>query len=179
MFRNNGENYGLLAKLFHWVLALYMLGLFVFGKYLTTMKVGFATIHLFNYHKIFGLMALALILMRLAWRLYSPPPPTLTDGARPWELRLAHFTHFMLYVLMLAMPLSGWIASSASGIGISFFGLASVPLIAPPVEWVEKLFFAVHHWLATLLVIFLILHVAGALKRHFVLRDRTLRRMWF
>ena len=179
MLRNSDTGYGLIAKLFHWVLALYLLGLFGFGKYIASMKVGIANLHYFNFHKVFGLIALTLILLRLAWRYYSPPPPVLTEGAKPWELRLAHLTHAMLYVLMLAMPLTGWIASSASGIRISMFGVFYVPLIAPPNETTEEVFFALHHWLSLLLAGFVALHIAGALKRHFVLRDRTLRRMWF
>lgn len=179
MLRNSGEIYGLVAKLFHWILALYLPGMFVFGKYLASMTVGFSNLHLFNWHKAFGLVAVTLILLRLAWRFYTPPPPTLTEGTKTWELQLAHFTHIVLYVLMLGMPLTGWIASSASGIPISLFGLANVPLIAPPSEGIEDLFFDIHRVLGFLLVLFVALHIAGALKRHFVLRDTTLRRMWF
>lgn len=179
MLRNSGEKYGLVAKLFHWILALYLAGMFVFGKYLASMTIGFSNLHLFNWHKAFGLIALTLILLRLAWRLLSPPPPTLTAGSKPWELRLAHFTHFMLYALMLGIPMTGWIASSATAIDIPFFGLFNVPLIAPPSERVEDVFFGIHRLLGFLLVFFVALHVAGALKRHFILRDTTLRRMWF
>ncbi len=179
MLRNTQEAYGLIAKLFHWVLALYLAGLFGFGKYIASMKVGIENLQYFNLHKVFGLVALTLIVLRLAWRLYSPPPPTLTEGAKHWELQLAHVTHAMLYVLMLAMPLAGWIASSATGIRISFFGLFFLPMIAPPSEWIEDLFFDIHRLLGYLLALFVTLHVAGALKRHFVLRDMTLRRMWF
>lgn len=179
MLRNTQEAYGLIAKLFHWVLALYLAGLFGFGKYIASMKVGIENLQYFNLHKVFGLVALTLIVLRLAWRLYSPPPPTLTGGAKHWELQLAHVTHAMLYVLMFAIPLAGWIASSASGIGISLFGLVKVPLIAPPSERIEDLFFDIHRLLGSVLVLFVVLHIAGALKRHFVLRDMTLRRMWF
>lgn len=179
MLRNSAEAYGLIAKLFHWVLALYLLGMFVFGKYLASMTIGLSNLHLFNLHKASGLIALTLILLRLAWRFISPPPPTLTAGTRAWELRLAHVTHIMLYVIMLTMPLTGWIASSATAIPITLFGLAEVPLIAPPSEAVEDIFFALHRLLGFLLVLFVALHIAGALKRHFILRDMTLRRMWF
>lgn len=179
MLRNSNAQYGLVAKLFHWGLALYLLGMFVFGKYLASMTVGFSNLHLFNWHKAFGLVALTLILLRLAWRFLSPPPPTLTEGSRAWELRLAHFTHILLYCIMLGMPLTGWIASSASGIPISLFGLANVPLIAPPSEVIEDIFFGIHALLGSLLALIVALHVAGALKRHFILRDMTLRRMWF
>jgi len=179
MLRNSGEQYGLIAKLFHWGLALYLLGMFIFGKYLASMTVGFSNLHLFNWHKVFGLIVLTLILLRLAWRLLSPPPPTLLSGAKTWALRLAHFTHIMLYGIMLCMPLTGWIASSATGIPISLFGLVNLPLIAPPSEVVEDVFFGLHGLLGFLLVLFVALHVAGALKRHFVFRDKTLRRMWF
>lgn len=179
MLRNTQETYGLIAKLFHWILALYLAGLFGFGKYVASMKVGIENLHYFNLHKVFGLMALTLIVLRLFWRLYSPPPQTLTKGTKPWELRLAHATHATLYGLMFAMPLAGWIASSATGIRISFFGLFFLPMIAPPSERIEDLFFDIHRLLGYLLLLFVALHVAGAMKRHFILRDATLRRMWF
>ncbi len=179
MLRNSFEKYGLVAKIFHWVLALYLVGMFIFGKYLASMTIGFSNLHLFNWHKAFGLIALTLISLRLAWRFISPPPPTLTEGSRAWELKLAHFTHVALYGLMLGLPLTGWIASSAAGIDISLFGFFNVPLIAPPSERTEELFFDFHRLLGVLLALFVALHVAGALKRHFVLRDMTLRRMWF
>lgn len=179
MLRNTPERYGLVHILFHWVLAICLALLFGFGKYLSSMTIGLSNIHLFNLHKASGLIVLMLVLARLAWRFYTPPPPLLTEGAKPWELRLAHISHVMLYALMLGMPLTGWIASSASGIGITMFGLFNVPLIAPPLEWVEDVFFRLHGLLSSLLVLVVALHVAGALKRHFVLRDMTLRRMWF
>lgn len=179
MLRNSGEKYGLVAKVFHWVLAVYLAGMFVFGKYLASMTVGFSNLHLFNWHKVFGLIALTLIVLRLGWRFVSPPPPTLAEGSKPWELKLARFTHVMLYVLMLGIPMTGWIASSAAAIDISLFGLFNVPLIAPPSERLEDLFFGIHRLLGLLLALVVALHVAGALKRHFVLRDMTLRRMWF
>lgn len=179
MLRNTQETYGLIAKLFHWVLALYLAALFGFGKYIASMKVGIENLHYFNLHKVFGLIALTLIVLRLAWRLYSPPPPTLARGVKRWELHLARVTHGMLYVLMFAMPLAGWIASSATGIRISFFDLFFLPMIAPPSERMEDLFFDIHRLFGYLLLLFVALHVAGALKRHLVLRDKTLRRMWF
>lgn len=179
MLKNTDTEFGLVAKLFHWGLAGYLLAMLVFGRYIATMKVGFDNVYLFNVHKSFGLVALMLIIGRLIWRFYTPVPGTLTKGTGKWDLLLAHLTQMALYALMLAIPLTGWIASSASGIETTLFGWFNVPQIAPASERVQDLFFGLH-WLCTrLLILFILIHIAGALRRHFILHDKTLRRMWF
>jgi cytochrome b561 len=179
MWKNTDANFGLVAKLLHWGMVLYLLAMLGFGRYIATMKVGFDNLHLIGWHKAFGLIALLLILFRLAWRIYTPVPGTLTKGTGKYDLLLAHLTHMALYFLMLAIPLTGWIASSATGIDISLFGLINVPLIAPASERVETVFFALHWLFTRLLILFVLIHIVGALRRHFFLHDTTLRRMWF
>ncbi len=179
MLKNTDTEFGLVAKLFHWGLVAYLLAMLVFGRYIATMKVGFDNLHLIGWHKSFGLIALLLILFRLCWRFYTPVPGTLTRGTSKLELRLAHLTHMALYGLMLVIPLTGWIASSASGIEIYLFGWINVPLIAPASEQVENLFFTLHWLFTRLLILFVIIHITGALRRHFVLGDNTFRRIWF
>jgi cytochrome b561 len=179
MWKNTDTEFGLTAKLLHWGMVVYLLALFGFGRYIATMNVGFDNLHLIGLHKSFGLVALLLIIFRLGWRFFTPVPGTLTRGTSKFDLLLAHLTHMALYALMLAIPLTGWIASSASGIEISFFGWFNAPLIAPASEWAQDMFFKLHWLFGRLLILFVLIHIAGALRRHFVLRDKTLRRMWF
>ena len=179
MLRNTDKEFGLVSKLLHWGMALHIFAMLIFGTYIANMKVGFDNLHLFDWHKASGLIALVLVLARLGWRYYSPVPGTLTRGTKPAELLLAHAVHLVLYNVMILMPLTGWIASSAVGLDITFFGLFRIPFIAPASEATEHLFFTIHGILAYVLIVAVIIHIAGALKRHFVLKDNTLRRMWF
>ena len=176
-WRNTDTAFGLPSKLLHWALAVLIIGLIGFGMYIEDLKVSLDNLHLFNWHKALGILAFSLILLRLLWRFLSPPPPVL--GPSGWQATAAHWVHRLFYILMVAMPLCGWIASSATGFEISFFGLFPIPLITPENEPVEMVFFAQHGIIGKLLIFLILLHVAGAMQRQFVKRDGTLRRMWF
>jgi cytochrome b561 len=114
---------------------------------------------------------------RLAWRAWHPAPAPVAS-LRPWERRLAGATHALLYVLLLAVPISGWLMSSASGFPVVYLGLVQLPdLVAKNKEQAETLK-VVHFVLNKTMLALVALHVAAALKHHFVDRDNTLRRMW-
>jgi len=176
-WRNTNDSYGLIAKLFHWALAVLIIGLIAFGMYLGNAKISVSQLYLYGWHKALGLLAFTFISLRVLWRIRSHKPAPLDPGN--WQAKLAHSIHRILYFLMVLMPLSGWIASSASGFPMSFFGLFPLPAIAPTSEPLEEFFFAVHGIAGKLLVLSLLLHLGGALQRHFVKRDGTMRRMWF
>jgi len=176
-WRNTEDQFGLTSKLFHWLLAGLILALLAFGLYLDNAKIGISELYLYGWHKALGLLTFSLIVLRLVWTIRSPKPKPL--GPENWQSKFADQTHRFLYAMMLVMPLSGWIASSASGFPMSFFGLFPVPAIAPASEQIEDIFFSIHGVAGKALIIALLLHLGGALQRHFVKRDDTLRRMWF
>ncbi|HZV83877.1 MAG TPA: cytochrome b [Brevundimonas sp.] len=130
-----------------------------------------------NIHKSVGLTILILTLARLAWRFANPAIP-LPDRTPRWQKLLARATHVLFYVFLLAMPLVGWAASSASGRDIQFFGLFEWPLL--PIgggrETARDLM-DLHETAAKALYVLIALHVAGALKHHFIDRDNVLHRM--
>lgn len=173
--RNSADSFGAVSIALHWLIGLSILGMIVFGTQIANMKVGFSNLWLFALHKSLGLTLLALIVLRIAWHRISPPPPPI-PSAHPVADRLARAVHRALYALMLAIPLAGWVASSASGIDTLWFGVP-VPAIAPPVGWLEDAGFAAHRWLAWALLALVALHVAGAVKRQVLDRDGTLLRM--
>ncbi|RDE08580.1 cytochrome b [Pelagibacterium lacus] len=171
------ETYDPVAKALHWLMALAILSLIGFGLYMTSQPPSLRTYRLFDFHKAAGLSLMVLAILRLGWRIYRPAPPVLTQGTRPWEIWMAHGTHIALYTLMIAIPIVGWIGASASGLPMSFFGVSPIPALIGPSEQVQDAALALHGWLNKLFMAAIALHVAGALKRHFVLRDATLRRM--
>ena len=140
-----------------------------------------------NLHKSIGITVLGLAIMRLLWRATHQPPPLPTPYQR-WEIRASHATHWLLYAIIFAMPLTGWIMDSAwkdaATHPMSLFGLFTWPRIgavmamAPAArDRVHDLFGAAHFWLAWLLYALFGLHVAGALKHQWIDREPELQRM--
>lgn len=176
-WKNTETGYSLIGKLLHWFLAVLIFSQIAFGLFLENAKIGVADLYLYGWHKAFGILALALIILRIFWRHSSPPLKPL--GPENAQAKLAISLHRFLYFLMLAIPVSGWIASSASGFPMSFFSWFPLPAIAPVSEPIEDIFFTIHGISGKLLIPTLVLHIIGALQRHFIKGDATLRRMWF
>jgi len=182
--RNTRSGYGLIAILFHWMMALLIIGLFVFGKYMTGLDpMAPDTFALYQLHKSLGFLVLALVLARLAWRLANPSP-ALPETMPGFERLAAHLGHAGLYALMLAIPLSGWLMVSASpwGIPTVVFDMLPVPHLPVPEALgskaeAENTLKGLHELLANGLLFLVVLHVAAALKHHFLNRDDVLRRM--
>jgi cytochrome b561 len=172
---NAPDRFGPVTRLIHWLTAAAVLGLLGLGTYVARMEVGLGNLWLFGLHKSLGLTVLALTLLRLAWHLASPPPPPIA-GPPFWQMRAARATHAAFYALLIAVPLAGWIGSSASGIDTVLFGLWTHPAVAPVSERIEAAAFAAHGVLTKLLLAAVLLHVAGAVKRVRA-GDGTLRRM--
>lgn len=128
-------------------------------------------------HKAFGLTILALTVIRIVWRLVHKAPP-LSDALQVWEVALARVTHFLLYALMLLIPLTGWGMASGAGKPVSWFGLFAVPALpVGPDKSVGGMFHESHELLGIAMLVLLGLHVAAALKHHFLDRDDTMARM--
>jgi cytochrome b561 len=171
-FRNGGQSFGLVTRVIHWGMALGVIGALALGSYIARMKVDLSNVWLFGLHKSVGLTLFALLALRLLWHVLSPPPaPIATETA--WHGALARLTHRALYLLLAAVPLTGWIASAASGLDVVLYGRWTLPRIAPVSEAWQDAFFAAHGVLTKALIFLLLLHVAGAVRR----RDGTLRRM--
>jgi cytochrome b561 len=176
---NTANRYGLVAMLLHWAMAALLVGLILLGLYMLALpESGYDTkkISLILMHKQIGILALFLALARVAWRSLNPLP-ALEAGLPAWQRFAARFVHLLLYALMFALPLSGWLMSSAAGIPVSFFGLLTLPDYLPRDErWFHALI-AVHGLLADALMLLLALHASAALAHHFLFRDATLMRM--
>ena len=174
--RNTPEAWGSVHKVLHWLIALAVVGLLVVGWIMDEMPNSPDKIKVYALHKSFGITVLALMLVRLAWR-WTNPRPALPSTMKGWERTLAGVVHGGLYVVLLAMPLSGWLFNSASNFKLKWFGLFSIPPLWGPDKDLKHLAEDVHWALSWAIVTLVVLHVAGALKHHFVDRDDVLRRM--
>lgn len=174
-FSNTEDEYGLIAKIFHWLIAVLILALLPVGLFMSGMENSPLKLEIYGMHKSFGMLVFFLGLGRIVWRFVSPPPDHL-ENHEHWEVTLASAAHFWLYVCIIGMPLSGWLMSSAGEFPVPFFGLRMPYLIAKD-ESLIGTFGEVHEILAYTLLFVLALHAAGALKHHVIDKDETLQRM--
>jgi cytochrome b561 len=170
------QRYSGVAILLHWLIAVAILCTFLLGQYMTNLQLSPVKLRLYSYHKWIGVTILLLVLARLAWRLaHRPPPPPASMPA--WQHSAAGIAHFFLYVLTLAIPVSGWLMSSASGFQVMYLGVIPIPdLLAKNKDMADQLK-QLHEALNWLMVLVVALHVAAALKHHLVDRDDVLWRM--
>jgi cytochrome b561 len=169
------ENYGVTAKIFHWLIFLLLAAQYAVGSIMPhigrkTPDQGYVAWHLS-----IGAAILFVIILRFFWRLAFPVVPL--AGMAAGEYYLSRFTHLMLYALVLAMTLLGWAAADYRGWQVKLFGLVPLPQLAPQgADWAHQAG-DIHDILVYVLLGFIVLHVAGALYHYFIRRDRVLQRM--
>jgi cytochrome b561 len=176
MLRNASDSWGAPAKLFHWVMAALILAQIALGLMAANWRVSPTKIELFFWHKSTGMLILALVGLRILWRLANPTPELPADMAG-WERAAARLSHRLLYALMIALPVTGWIINSASNVPFRIFWLIPLPAVVAPDEPTADLFALVHGGLFTLLALVLVAHIGAALRHHFVKRNTVLIRM--
>ena len=173
--RNTADRYGSVAQTLHWTIVALLIVQFTLGKIADGLPIGLDKLVTLARHKSFGITILALATIRLLWRLFNRPPPL--PPMPGWQRVLAHFNHAALYALLFAMPLTGWLMSSAKHFPVSWFGLLQLPdFIAPDAGLAHDLE-DVHEMLSNVLLALVGLHVLAALKHQYVDRDGLLMRM--
>lgn len=177
MSLKNRERWGAISQGLHWLVAALVLLLGVVGLVMGELPRVPKYFWVYTAHKSLGITVLALVVVRLGWRLYAGAPPAV-PGTPGWQQRTASLTHGLLYALVLAMPLSGWLYDSASGLRpFRLFGLVEMPRLSAPDERLADLSHALHEWGVWLLIALVLLHAGAALYHHLHLRDATLARM--
>lgn len=173
---NTRQAYGLVAQLLHWLVVAGISAQFVWAWRIDRAESIRSEFQLVNQHKSIGMALLALVLVRLTWRAINRPP-AFPKNMKIWEMRAAAAAHWLLYALILAMPVTGWIYTSAAGFGAEFFGLLDIPDLVGRSERLEQIFGEIHEWLAFAIAAVVSIHVLAALRHQFVLKDGLLRRM--
>lgn len=177
MTARNLERWGGISQLLHWTIAVLILLIGVVGLVMGELPRSPRWFWVYTAHKSLGLTVLALVLVRIGWRLYAGAPPPV-PGTPRWQARLASAVHVLLYAMVLAMPFSGWLYDSASGLRpLRWFGQVEVPKLVAPDPALADAAHGAHEWLFWLLVLLVLAHAGAALYHHFVRHDVTLVRM--
>jgi cytochrome b561 len=172
----SATRYTATAQIFHWVIAALIVTQFVLARMAEHLPLGVHKLALLARHKSFGMTVLMLALLRVLWRLTHPAPP-LPESMTRFERYAARGTHFAFYVLLFAMPLTGWMMSSAKNYSVSWFGLFTWPNLIGKSEAAFDFLRDTHDTLSDVLFAIAVLHILAALKHHFWNRDDVLRRM--
>lgn len=168
--------YGPVALGLHWLTFVLVFTQIALGFQGALLPPGFDKLVVLARHKSLGITIFGLTAVRLVWRAANPPPEPPAAMSR-LERRAARISHGALYVLLLTMPIAGWLGSSASGISVSWFDVVALPDLLGPNKALAHLLFGIHALMAWLLIAILGLHIGAALWHHFVKRDTVLRRM--
>lgn len=168
--------YGGVAQLFHWLIAALIFVMLGLGYYMEDLPLGTQKLELYGIHKSTGLTIALLAALRLLWRLFHPPPP-LPATMQPWERKAAVAVHWLLYLMLFVQPLVGFLQSNAANFPVVLWGMVPLPPLIGPDEPVSETLIGVHTVGGNFLAVLVILHIAAALRHHFVLKDDVLRRM--
>jgi cytochrome b561 len=160
----------------HWVMALMILSAFALGLYMTELQLSPTKLKLYSWHKWLGVTIFLVAIARLLWRI-THAVPRVPDSTPGWQRAAAAFTHWVIYALLIAIPISGWLMSSASGFQVVYFGMLPLPDLLHKDKALAEQLKVVHETLNYTLMALLVLHVGAALKHHLLDRDEVLHRM--
>jgi cytochrome b561 len=162
----------------HWVMAALILATWSIAIVVGDMPLSPARIAGFSWHKWIGTTVFFLVIVRLIWRA-THPAPKLDIAVPAWQKKAMELTHLALYILMIAIPVIGWVMSSAKGYTVNYFGLFDLPDLVDQNKNLGHQLKEVHEWLANVLMVLVGLHILAAVKHHFIDKDGLLYRMSF
>ena len=172
----NVDRWGGVSQLLHWTVVVLILVMAYLGLTMTDLPNGPPKIRIYNLHKSIGLTILAIVALRVLWRMWAGSPtkiPTIPH----WQQRIADIGHIGLYVLLFAVPLSGWVMNSYAGFPLRWFGLFHVPALATRDHDLHEVWETVHEVLFWALAVLAGGHAAAAIFHHLFQHDATLSRM--
>ena len=176
-FKNTEKNYGSATKFLHWIIALIVIAELCLGVYMTSLPHGDPSAgQFYGLHKSIGVTILGLFVLRLLWRLYSPPP-ALLPTVQKMEAKAATLMQYFFYFALFVLPMSGWMLSTAAGHPVHFFHFFTLPSLVGKNHVLGEILDGIHVTCAYVLMGGIALHAAGAFKHFFVDKDKTLQRM--
>jgi cytochrome b561 len=167
--------YGTTAKVLHWVIVALLGVQYLIGWLMPGIHRGMKPGAAMTFHISIGITILVLIVLRLAWRLTHPVAPE--SSLPPWQRLSSEAVHWLLYILVLATTLTGWLFTSFRGWGVSFFYLAPMPMLASENAAAGKIIDGLHQAAEWTLLVLIGLHIAAGLAHLFIYRDRVMQRM--
>ena len=175
--KQTATQYSTVAKTLHWLIAAILVGQFALGWLMPKVRRGMQPGLGMHVHISIGIVVLALIIVRLLWRVTHrvPPEPTLP----PWQRIASQTVHWVLYLLVFVTTLSGWFYASARGWSLTFFGLVPLPPLVAEGSAPGRAIGAIHESIVWVLLAVIVVHVLAALAHAFVYRDNVMRRMLF
>lgn len=177
MLKNTPARYGLVTKLLHWIIAFSIFALVWLGWWMVGLSYYDSWYHKsLNLHRVLGLAVLALAVLMLLWQWFSPPP-ALPASLAPLQKTAAHIVHGLLFVLMIVVPVTGYLISTSAGQSIPVYGLFEVPVVVRVDEQTRDWVIALHYYAAYGIGLLALGHAAAALKHQFIDRDGVLARM--
>ena len=174
--RNTTARWGHVSQFLHWLIVVLLIAQVTLASIADDLPLGMKKLAMLARHKSVGITILGLAVLRLLWR-WMNPTPALPNTLKPYERVLASLTHAGLYIILFAMPLSGWIMSSARGFPVSWFGFIQLPDPVAKNKAIYDAMLETHETLAWVLYAIVTVHVLAALKHHFMLKDHVLKRM--
>ena len=168
--------YGAVAQTLHWLIAALVFTMFGLGWYMSDLPLGQQKFDLYQLHKSLGITIFGLAVVRLLWRWFHPAPP-LPGSMPPWERAAARTSHALLYLMLLVQPLIGFLQSNAANFPVVLWRVVPLPALIASDEALGETLVVLHRWNSRLLLLLIAVHVAAALRHHFVLKDDVLRRM--
>ncbi len=176
LIRNTAERFGLVAKTLHWLTLVLLIAAFTLAISMVNMPFSPRKLEFYSWHKWVGVTIFLLAVLRLAWRLTNPGPLQ-PHGIPRWPPRLAGLSHATLYAILIVMPVTGWIMSSALNLPVVYLGLIPIPSPFGVDRALGETMKVVHLSLAVALLVMVAIHALAALYHHLILRDDILRRM--
>jgi len=173
--RNTADTYGSLAKFLHWSIVLLILPQYFLAEAAHELPDGLEKLQIYTWHKSIGMLVLLLVLVRIGWKVMNRGTPR-PLGA-PWQRKAAAAGHGLLYLLILAQPISGWLMSSAANYPVTLFDWFQFPALIGENHDLHETLEDVHEVLFFTLLAVAVVHVVAALYHHFMLKDSVLRRM--
>lgn len=177
MLKNSREQYGVIAKSMHWLMALLFIGMFIIAYIMINISKSDFRMSLYDVHKATGMLLFALVAARLAWRFINIQPSLPTATPR-WQRKLASANILGLYFIMITMPLTGFLTSTLGGHIISFYGIFHIAPLGSS-HAISQLFANAHEWLSYAMLVLFGFHLTASGFHHFVKKDDVFTKIWF